>query len=417
MAYIPGAGRKKPLNMLENPIQPDITQALPEFKWSGKHWKVDAGATMRNTEDMDIFHSSAVLAQSRDYNQTIYGKSSHRDIVNAEFRPPILDPYEDMYSLNRVPVTTRRIVPRINPEGVSDGTASHRADNRTENGVFSALTDRVVSGEMRPTYFKPLQMNDGPKVLPDLETVIPSVSASAGFLYPTINGRTEYEDIDLGEGSINSRLQPGMNIPLQLNGENGRENMTLFDNRPSVSVSAGATSSDIAPLRIEEIELLENRPFVSVTAGGNSRDITSIQNIEMELQNSRPSVSVSSGMSPNIQIDGKSAHVEIGDLKSAPTSIITTNPGTTLGGVWLMEKPTEEYITSGRPSYSYTVPKEVGYRSRVLNAPRRMREKLAPIQPRNQISTAGAIPSFGISIQPVSLKTKQNVFKGKGYRF
>ena len=90
MSYTPGSGMKKPLNMLEGPVYPDIRRKLPDFKWTRKHWTVDAGATMKGVEPMTQMYENAVLTQARDYNQTIYGKSSHREIVNAEFRPPSL---------------------------------------------------------------------------------------------------------------------------------------------------------------------------------------------------------------------------------------------------------------------------------------------------------------------------------------
>jgi len=99
-------GTKKPLNALENPIQPNILKTGPRFVWSKKFWQADPGAVLRDTGEITQFYDDAVLAQARDYNQTVYGQSSHKDIVNATFRPPLLDPIEDFFPLTRIPVTS-----------------------------------------------------------------------------------------------------------------------------------------------------------------------------------------------------------------------------------------------------------------------------------------------------------------------
>ena len=126
MSTVLGNGIKKPLNMIENPVYPDIKKGPPRFVWSRKYWQVDPGATMRDTEPITQFIEPAVLAQSRDYNKTVYGQSSHKDIVNAAFRPPLLDYYEDIGPLNRIPATTKAIIPHINPStaGHGGGTSS-----------------------------------------------------------------------------------------------------------------------------------------------------------------------------------------------------------------------------------------------------------------------------------------------------
>ena len=78
MAYYPGAGVKKPLNIIEGPMFPDIKETLPRFVDAKKHWTVDTGATILDTGHLDQTLNGAILAQSRSYNQTVYGQSSQK---------------------------------------------------------------------------------------------------------------------------------------------------------------------------------------------------------------------------------------------------------------------------------------------------------------------------------------------------
>src|SRR5271154_1968142 len=93
---------KKPLNALDNPVYPDIRSTGPRFYDSGKHWTVDVGKTMSQVEFQPGYLDYALLAQERDYNQRIYGKSSNKDVVNKAFRPPLIT-LEDTLPLNRIP--------------------------------------------------------------------------------------------------------------------------------------------------------------------------------------------------------------------------------------------------------------------------------------------------------------------------
>ena len=146
----PGRGLKKPLNSLNNPVYPDIRKALPRFQWSGKHWKVDEASALLSPEALHIAADHVILAQSRNYNKEIYGQSSHRDIVNGEFRPPIQDQYADFGPLTRIPVTSRTIIGRVNPgtTGHGNGTNLYTPNNQSITGISSYLTDRVSTGNL-----------------------------------------------------------------------------------------------------------------------------------------------------------------------------------------------------------------------------------------------------------------------------
>lgn len=172
--------------MIENPVYPDIRQGPPRFTWSRKYAPVDTGAVLKSTEPFTQLVSPAILAQSRDYNKTVYGQSSHRDIVNAEFRPPPVSYYEDVAPLSRLPTKIHAIVPHINPgtAGFDSGTSGYTAQTTRPSDITKNLTDRVKTGELRPTFYAPLEMPQDNSVLPDLEVAIPNISAHAGWDVP-----------------------------------------------------------------------------------------------------------------------------------------------------------------------------------------------------------------------------------------
>ena len=171
--------------MIENPVYPDIKKGPPRFVWSRKHWNVDTGATLMATEPFTQMIENAVLAQSRDYNKTVYGQSSHRDIVNAEFRPPLISYYEDIGPLNRVPTKIQALVPRINPTTSTDGggTSGYLSKNDRPSAIEGALTDRVKKGDARPTFYAPYEVPQDNSVLPDLEAKLPAISLNSGWVF------------------------------------------------------------------------------------------------------------------------------------------------------------------------------------------------------------------------------------------
>ena len=391
------SGIKKPMNMLENPIYPDIKKGPPRFVWSKKYWQVDPGATLRDTEEITQFTQDAVLAQSRDYNKTVYGQSSHRDVVNAAFRPPLLDPIDDFFPLSRIPVTSRAIVPLINPSTVADGegTNGYLAKNERINNIDKHVSDRVKQGEWRPTFYAPIEIPKDNSVLPDLEMVIPSISASSGFNFPTRDA--PIPEVHLDYEKIDPRYNTGYNTQVQLNSTSGLENMQLDYNAPQVSATAGINTPYQANIEtyIRDIDLEYNIPSVSATAGINAPyDVTN------EFQKQREY---------NLE-----THIE------APISV--TNPGTENGYKSRLDmlRDSKEYISQSIPNYSYVIPETVLYREQnEMTYKPHFQTKLEPMKSYGNISHASAF-NKGFEVQRYKLRGESgwaNTPKLKNYSF
>src|SRR6476659_9646204 len=108
MQYIPGQGIKKPMNMMQAPIYPDIKKGPIEFKNSGKHWTVDVGQTLIDTESNTQLLGDSVLAVSYRDNIDKYGQSSYQEKITV-FRPPLQNYYEDFGPLTRLPTKIHAI--------------------------------------------------------------------------------------------------------------------------------------------------------------------------------------------------------------------------------------------------------------------------------------------------------------------
>ena len=411
--YSPGAGLKKPMNMLENPVYPDIKKGPPRFVWSRKHWQVDEGATLRDTEPFTQFIEPAVLAQSRDYNKTVYGQSSHRDIVNAEFRPPLLSYYEDIGPLTRVPATIHAIVPHINPStaGHDGGTSGYESRNQRTSDVAGALTDRIKNKEWRPTFYAPMDIPADNSVLPDLEAKLPPISVHAGWNIP-IYIAPQPEEHDLGDERFTVPLQAGYRSQVQLDGPSGYEGLELSDNRPAVSADAGQTTQlrlD-GPSGYEGTELSDNRPSVSSSAGMNTPVRLDAETQVEELMYNRPQVSAGAGMNTPVRLDAETRVEELIE-KLGGTPVAVLNPGSETGYKSQVEMYTDvdEHVRDNRPMYSYVVPKEVpAYRTRNEQTHQpHFRERLQVPKAYGQISqTGGAIPKMGLEQRRTSLGGK-----------
>lgn len=408
------SGLKKPLNMLEGPVYPDIKKGPPRFVWSRKFWQVDQGATMRDTEPYTQFIESAVLAQSRDYNKTVYGQSSHKDIVNAEFRPPLLSYYEDIGPLTRVPATIYAIVPRINP-GTADhgaGTSGYSAKNERASDVPGALTDRIKNKEWRPTFYAPMEIPQDNSILPDLEAKLPSVSANAGWNFNVFIPPLSEVDYDAGDDRLGRiPFRTGYD-GVKLDGPHGRENYTTNYNRPQVSATAGSNNpiSISTPLPVENFELGYNRPQVSVASGVNNPMLIDAETPTYELHDKRPRVSVTAGMNTPMNIDAET-YVDDLDTKLGRAPLTVINPETDFKTEASVYNDIDRYVQQNRPHYSYVVPShEPVYRERNVDTHHpHFREKLQTEKSYGQISqSSGAIPRAGIEQPRTSLGGKRN---------
>lgn len=177
MAYIPGAGIKKPLNPMSLPVRPNIKKGPPRFQWSRKHWRVDEGETSRNITNGNIqnFVGDAVLLQSRNYNKQRYGIRSHRDYVDEFSRPPI-QTIEDIEPLSRQ--RRKPVWGRINPY-----VEWFQQDNKTIQDQGAYLTDRIKGDtQLRPTYIADV---GGPvehkQVARELKPDLPQYSVVSGY--------------------------------------------------------------------------------------------------------------------------------------------------------------------------------------------------------------------------------------------
>lgn len=333
MAYIPGQGFKKPMNMMENPVYPDIRKGPPQFQWSKKSNVVHAGDIMRESGNMPQFIEGAVLIQPRDYNENVYGKSSHKTIVNAEFRPPIQRPYEDFYSLTRVPCTSHAIEGRINPSTVTDaGTNGFKAMNNNNSDVTKHLTDRIKTADIHRTYFHPLVLPLEQPVLPDVEMNLPTYSVSAGYNYD-LKVSAPQPEIELNYNRLTPILDTGFNAPIKMDNHLEQQQLTpLGPKTPTYSVTSGYAAPFTTMPQVEEITLEKTLPSYSVSAGGNVIPLTPIEDIHYDLGRNLPSYAVTAGFDTFYQqTDNVSQFTDtdkaISDKMDVFTPLTVINPG------------------------------------------------------------------------------------------
>jgi len=256
---------KKPLNQLQNPVLPNIKRAPPRFYNAGKGWDVDVGETIKSLQG-DIQHTlgDSVLAQSKTYSQHAYGVSSHKDVVNKAFRPPLLR-QEDLLPLNRLP--RHEVFGRINPNG-----SYYKAFNISKTDIEKHITDKINSGQLYLYSTKGCPI-DFPKdhILPDLKLKREYSSVNAGMRGINIDGdiNNEYE-LQLNREYISKNA--GYN-GITFDGDiNNDYNLQL--NRPQTSAHSfanskyeGYTSSGLENIELKE--KLEQTPLTIINDGVN----------------------------------------------------------------------------------------------------------------------------------------------------
>lgn len=123
--------QKRPLNLLEGPIYPDIKKEMPKFRDSKKYWTVDS-SVVKESEKYPFFVESIVEPISREKGTFEYGQSSFRSYVNEQVIYPKMTPYNSRYINDYRPIF---------PEGNID--SPYTKDGRLINGLSSYLTNRV----------------------------------------------------------------------------------------------------------------------------------------------------------------------------------------------------------------------------------------------------------------------------------
>jgi hypothetical protein len=382
-------GMKKPLNQLSNPIFPDIKQGPPRFQWSRKHWVVDSGRTLMETEHVPQMADFAVLVQSRAYNsQNAYGVSSHRSAVNEEFRPPLIEPYLDNEPLSRQPVKAHAIIPRINPDTArSCGSTVFSAQNFHPSNIDKNISDRVKEGQWRPTFFAPLEMPLDNSVLPDLEMKLPSHSASAGFKYNTQDA--PQAEIELRAKKIHPEDSAGFVHQYTTNGPCGCENTTLYYKDPQVSATAGVTSFFMKDGEIRtDYDFDYNRPQIAASAGVNPQYTHNADTLSPELEQKITPVYATA--------NHDASHVYVDNLENAQSGM---------------------RVRDARPSYSYTVTPVFPYadengRTAEVQTQRVYREKPSAQSRYHGDTNPGVVPRYGIERPRVRLREGVRINRG-----
>lgn len=376
----PNTGFKKPLNQLENPVYPDIRKGAPRFKWSGKYWQVDQGRTMiENTQQIPHNMIDTILVQNRDYNRQIaYGKSSHRDVVNLEFRPPLID-RDDVLPLSRIPRST--VVPRMNPGTANDSnTNGFVMQNGSISELGGYLEDRIVDPGWMQSFCAPTELysiTDNPPVLPDLECKMPSYSVSSGY-QPIYFSEFEKKNVQLDFERINPKFNPGFQSSITNDGYNAAQD-TIFEdsNLPSRSVSAGFTSD----MRIGQTP------------------------IDYEFELNRPNVSVSSGYNTDIRNNNQSrSDIELHQRNVGGKNIIA-NPEYQFKQNRLNSENHNGKIIQKKPNYSYVVESNPIYKTENERTSQlAFQEKKPALTAQQGFNPQSYIPRSGIDSASVNLK-------------
>ena len=268
------------------------------------------------------------------------------------------------------------------------------------------MTDRVTSGNWRPTFYCPIEIPQDNSVLPDLELTIPSVSGSAGFLYPTFDA--PLQEVLLDHEQLLPQLDAGITTRVRLDGTSGMEDLHLHHNRPQVSAHAGVNTplKIDGPLEMEtRLDFDYNRPQVSAHAGMNTPlkiDGPLEMETKLDFDYNRPQVSAHAGMNTPLKLDGPiptEEDLEFETQLEAPMTVV--NPGIEGGYKTRMEmdRSPEEYIHEGNPRYSYVVPAtSPAYRAQnEMTYQPQFKEKFQPLKHYGLISHASAIPRSGLS--------------------
>jgi hypothetical protein len=441
-SYFPGRGRKKPLNQIEVPIAPDIKKGPPRFIWTRKHWTVDTGRTQMEIEHIPQMMENNILYQSYDYNsQHAYGKYPSYDVfTNLEFRPPLIE-RDDILPLSRVPRPVVGI--RINPGSAHpSGNSSFADSNMHITGIEKYISDRVKAGEVRPTFFAPIEMPEDNSILPDLETTLPPTSASAGFRFPTL-GKVELPQVELGYKKFNPPVVADA-TPIPMDTPNAMMEMQLSYTRPQVSACAGVVSPvehGLTPVDMDlqytkpqisghsgistripttlggqastQIDLDYTKPQISGHSGYSTSTVPGVTPIDLDLRYTRPQISAHAGQQGASKFAEGFTPVDLHletKLEGSQPAVATPKMTPIYDGNAGYQESSMK-IGESRPQYSYVVPSNTRYKTEDHSHQPHFRPKAASISafnPQNPGIPQSSIPRAGVSTPQVRMKVRKD---------
>jgi len=411
MSYIPGQGIKKPTNMMQNPIYPDIRKGPIQFKNSGKYWKVDVGQTLLDTEPNTQIIEDAILAKSYRDNIDKYGQSSYQEKITV-FRPPLQNAYEDFGPLNRLPTKLHAITPYINPGTVTDGsgTTAFAAYNQTIQDVSRFIADKITTPSWRNTYHMPMESAIDTSILPDLVTTIPSYSVSSGYV-SNVNidapKQVRLSEVQKVETSAHSGYSPNYNTSLN---DQTSSLLNLHETIPQTSAHSGfkAPYTTNVETRLDELEFNTTLPSRSVSSGMHSDYTVDGDNRmgDIVLSNNLPSVSMSAGYTPVTMFDGETRLDELHFDHALTTKFKINNPGSEYGYQTRVESytsPDDHIKLKENPKVAVLARQTFVYKSNenITSNKINVQRKLEPVKSYNSGLNSGTIHTSGVETQKV----------------
>jgi hypothetical protein len=409
MSYIAGQGFKKPMNMMEAPIYPDIKKGPIQFKNSGKHWTVDVGQTLIDTEPNTQLIEDAVLAVSYRDNIDRYGQSSYQEKITV-FRPPLQNHYEDFESLTRLPTKLHPITPYMIPGTAFDDNNTFTSMNNDIQEVHRYITDKVTTPAWRNTYFMPMETLPDTSVLPDLVTNIPSYSI---MTTPTTNVQIDaprvqkLSEVQKPQVSAYSNAVTPFGYALY---DQTATDVILHETTPVTSAHSGYSIPYASQIetRLDELELNKTLPTYSTSSGMtsayNAHARSSVE--DTVLSKTLPQYSVSAGHTPITLFDGETRLDELEFQPHITTKMNIHNPGSEDGYQTRLESyiPVDDHIKKREnPVVSVVARPSFGYQdnSNSLTKQTHVQQKLQPLKTYGNGLNAGTIHRSGIEEKKV----------------
>lgn len=402
MSYMPGQGFKKPMNMMDAPIYPDIKKGPIQFKNSGKHWTVDVGQTLLDTEPHTQLIEDAVLAVSYRDNIDRYGQSSYQEKITV-FRPPLQNYYEDFGPLNRLPTKIHAITPYMTPGTAFDDNSTFSSMNNDIQEVHRFITDKVTTPAWRNTYFMPMETLPDTSVLPDLVTTLPTRSVYAGhntIAHIDAPRTLKMSDIQKPQVSVHASTVVPYGSALY---DQTSSDVILHETTPLTSAHSGYSVPYTQQIstRLDEMELNKTLPSRSVTSGVQSQYTQQGRSSTEDtvLSKTLPTHSSSAGFTPLTLFDGESRLDEMQLESRIETKLNIQNPGSETGYQTRVESYTspDDYIKKREnPNVSVVARPSFGYQSPNSAKPIPFQQKLQPIKSYSSGLNQGTIHRSGV---------------------